>query len=145
MKQLLPLLLLLALPLAGRAQPKTAYPAPVEANFAIKNFAFASGEKLPVLNLHYATVGQPRKDAQGRVVNAVVIMHGTTGSGQQFLSEQFGGHLFGPGQLLDAICLTVDGHGPEIGTQAESPLHPRLGGGNRVSHPAVDPQEVGWR
>ena len=110
------LLLLLGLPLPGRAQPKTVYPAPVEANFALNNFAFASGEKLPVLNLHYATVGQPRKDAQGRVTNAVVIMHGTTGSGQQFLSEQFGGHLFGPGQLLDAakyfiILPDAIGHG----------------------------------
>ena len=116
MKQLLVLLLLLGLPLAGRAQTKTVYPAPVEANFEIKNVAFASGEKLPVLNLHYTTVGQPRKDAQGRVVNAVVIMHGTTGSGQQFLSELFGGHLFGPGQALDAakyfvILPDAIGHG----------------------------------
>src|SRR5260370_1771572 len=36
------------------------------------------------------------------VRHAVRIMHGTTGSGKGFLSEQFGGHLFGPGQLLDA-------------------------------------------
>ena len=116
MKQPLLLLLLLVLPFAGRAQPKTIYPTPVEANFEIKNFAFTSGEKLPVLNLHYTTVGQPRKDARGRVTNAVVIMHGTTGTGQQFLSELFGGHLFGPGQALDAakyylILPDAIGHG----------------------------------
>ena len=109
------LVLLAARPPAGRAQA-TAYPAPVEADYVLKGFAFESGEPLPVLNLHYTTVGQPRKDAQGRVVNAVVIMHGTTGSGQQFLSEQFAGHLFGPGQLLDAaryyiILPDAVGHG----------------------------------
>jgi homoserine O-acetyltransferase/O-succinyltransferase len=32
----------------------------------------------------------------------VLILHGTTGSGAQFLSRQFAGALFGPGQLLDA-------------------------------------------
>jgi homoserine O-acetyltransferase/O-succinyltransferase len=36
------------------------------------------------------------------VRNAVLILHGTTGSGAQFLSRQFAGALFGPGQLLDA-------------------------------------------
>ena len=112
----LTLLLLLAWPILGRAQSKNVYPVPVEANFEIKSFTFESGEKLPVLNLHYATVGQPRKDGRGQIVNAVVIMHGTTGTGQQFLSEQFGGQLFGPGQLLDAaryyiILPDAIGHG----------------------------------
>ncbi|GAC1594311.1 MAG: alpha/beta fold hydrolase [Hymenobacter sp.] len=108
-------LLLAVLPVLSRAQAP-AYPAPVAADYAIKGFAFESGEPLPVLTLHYTTVGQPRKDAKGRVSNAVVIMHGTTGSGQQFLSEQFAGHLFGPGQLLDAakyyiILPDAIGHG----------------------------------
>ncbi|WP_133273435.1 alpha/beta fold hydrolase [Hymenobacter radiodurans] len=110
------LFLLLWLPLLGYAQTAPKYPAPVDADFSLKNYAFESGEKLPELKLHYTTIGKPRKDATGRVTNAVVIMHGTTGSGKQFLSEQFAGNLFGPGQLLDAakyyiILPDAIGHG----------------------------------
>jgi homoserine O-acetyltransferase/O-succinyltransferase len=36
------------------------------------------------------------------VTNAVLILHGTTGSWRQFISPQFADVLFGPGQLLDA-------------------------------------------
>ena len=92
------------------------YPDPQEGDFQIQDFEFASGEVLPELNLHYTTVGQPRRDASGTVENAVLIMHGTTGYGAGFLSERFAGGLFGPGQLLDAeryyIILTdAIGHG----------------------------------
>jgi homoserine O-acetyltransferase len=72
------------------------YPAPVEGDFVAKNFKFGSGETLPELKLHYTTVGTLNGD------NAVLIMHGTGGTGRAFLSEQFAGVLFGPGQLLDA-------------------------------------------
>src|SRR4029077_3744423 len=72
------------------------YPAPVEGDFLAKNFKFGSGEVLPELKLHYTTVGTLRGD------NAVLILHGTGGTGRAFLSEQFAGVLFGPGQLLDA-------------------------------------------
>ncbi|MGH9564978.1 MAG: alpha/beta fold hydrolase, partial [Candidatus Angelobacter sp.] len=51
---------------------------------------------------HYYTLGTPQKDANGKVKNAVLILHGTTGSGRQFLNDHFAGVLFGPGQLLDA-------------------------------------------
>jgi homoserine O-acetyltransferase len=82
---------------------------PVEADFTIPNFQFASGDKLD-LRIHYMTLGTPGKD------NAVLIMHGTTGSGQQFARKQFADVLFGPGQPLDAtkyfIILPDDiGHG----------------------------------
>lgn len=104
----------LLLPTPGKAQAR--YPAPVEGDFVLPKFRFESGETLPALNLHYTTVGQPRKDKAGKVVNAVLVMHGTTGAGQNFLSEQFAGHLFGPGQLLDAaryylILPDAIGHG----------------------------------
>ncbi|SMB93397.1 Homoserine O-acetyltransferase [Hymenobacter roseosalivarius DSM 11622] len=110
------LFLLLWLPLFSYAQTVIKYPPPVEADYSLKSYVFESGEKLPELKLHYTTVGQPRKDARGRVMNAVVIMHGTTGTGQQFLSEQFAGNLFGPGQVLDAakyyiILPDAIGHG----------------------------------
>jgi homoserine O-acetyltransferase len=76
-------------------------PPPTEGDYVVNNFHFRSGEVLPQLRLHYATYGKPVSDASGRVTNAVLILHGTTGSGQQFLRPQFAGVLFGPGQLLD--------------------------------------------
>jgi homoserine acetyltransferase len=86
------------------------YPAPVEGDYTIKDFKFRSGEILPELKLHYLTIGTPAKD------NAVLIMHGTGGTGAQFLSAQFANILFGPGQLLDAtkyfiILPDAIGHG----------------------------------
>ncbi len=75
---------------------------PVEGDFSIRDFRFESGESLPELRLHYRTLGKPLRDAAGKVTNAVLIMHGTGGAGSQFLSRQFAGVLFGPGQLLDA-------------------------------------------
>src|SRR2546430_17154103 len=61
------------------------YPAPTEGDHTIRDFKFTSGETLPELRLHYRTIGKPEKDAQGKTTNAVLIMHGTTGSGAQFV------------------------------------------------------------
>jgi homoserine O-acetyltransferase/O-succinyltransferase len=96
--------ILLAVVLACLRMSATAQqsPVPVEGDFTIRDFRFESGETLPELRLHYRTLGSPRKDAAGVVRNAVLILHGTTGSGAQFLSRQFAGALYGPGQLLDA-------------------------------------------
>ena len=74
----------------------------VEADYVAPNFHFKSGETLPELRLHYTTLGKAERDSAGRVKNAVLILHGTGGSGHQFLSPQFADVLFGPGQLLDA-------------------------------------------
>jgi len=92
------------------------YPPRTEGNYTISNFHFASGETLPVLNLHYRTLGTIHKDKKGHVDNAVLIMHGTGGAGTQFLQDRFAGELFGAGQPLDAtkyfIVLIDDiGHG----------------------------------
>ena len=73
-----------------------------EDDFIINDFAFAGGETIRELRLHYRTLGSPRRDARGKVSNTVLILHGTTGSGAQFLRDSFAGELFGPGQLLDA-------------------------------------------
>jgi homoserine O-acetyltransferase len=78
------------------------YPAPKDGTFVVKDFQFKSGEKLPEVKLHYYTLGTPQKDASGKVRNAVLILHGTGGSGKQFLTPNFAGVVFGPGQLLDA-------------------------------------------
>jgi homoserine O-acetyltransferase len=112
----------ICLTIAGESQAKaqgtrqTNYPAPVEGDFVVKDFHFRSGEMLPELRLHYRTIGTASRDAAGVVRNAVLIMHGTGGAGTQFLSQQFAGVLFGPGQLLDAtryfiILPDAIGHG----------------------------------
>lgn len=71
-----------------------------EGDFLMRNVTLQGGT-LDTLRLHYTTLGTPRRDAQGVVRNAVLILHGTTGNGRGFLSRAFAGELFGPGQLLD--------------------------------------------
>jgi homoserine O-acetyltransferase len=71
-------------------------------DFVIKDFRFASGEVLPTLRLHYRTLGKPIRDAKGQVRNAVLIMHGTGGTGGQFETPTFARELFVPGAPLDA-------------------------------------------
>lgn len=100
--------------LAQPAPPPAA--APREADYIAHNFRFDDGQTLAELRLHYRTLGRPVRDAAGSITNAVLILHGTGGSGTQFLSEQFAGVLFGPGQPLDVrkffIVLPDDiGHG----------------------------------
>jgi homoserine O-acetyltransferase/O-succinyltransferase len=106
------------------------YPTPAQSDFIIRDFKFESNESLPELRLHYRTIGTAARDQSGVVRNAVLIMHGTGGSGQQFLSQQFAGVLFGPGQLLDAtkyfiILPDAIGHGqsskPSDGLRARFP------------------------
>ncbi len=72
-----------------------------EGDVALTGFRFRSGETLPELRLHYATLGTPHRDAEGRIDNAVMVLHGTGGSGRQFLAPQFADELYGPGQPLD--------------------------------------------
>lgn len=72
-----------------------------EGDYVARDFRFRSGETLAELRLHYITLGQPARDAKGEVTNAVLVLHGTGGSGRQFLSPQFAGELYGPGAPLD--------------------------------------------
>src|SRR4051812_35304519 len=76
---------------------------PEHHDYIIKDFHFASGETLPELRIHYVTFGTPQRDEKGNVRNAVLVMHGTTGSSAQFLVTNFAGVLFGKGQVLDAL------------------------------------------
>ena len=79
------------------------YPNLTEGDFVIRNFQFQSGESLPELRLHYTTIGSPHKDGRGVVTNAVLVLHGTGGSGARlFQREAFSSELFAPGQPLDA-------------------------------------------
>src|ERR1700694_5799468 len=75
---------------------------PTEADFIVHDYHFTSGETLESVRMHYATLGAPSRNDQGVVRNAVLILHGTGGSSQQFLTPNFAGVLFGPGQILDA-------------------------------------------
>src|SRR5258708_26392050 len=112
-------------PPAGAAD----YPAPVEADFVARDFRFGSGETLPSLNLHYRTIGTPQRDASGVVRNAVMILHGTGGTGAGFLSQPFGGELFGAGQVLDAtryFIILPDGIGHGKSSQPSDGLHARF-------------------
>src|ERR1700712_1668807 len=90
-------LLLAFAPLVAADEPTV-----TESNFVIHDFHFHSGETLPELRMHYRTLGKPQRDTHGVVRNAVLIMHGTTGSGAGFIRREFSGTLFGPGQPLDA-------------------------------------------
>jgi homoserine O-acetyltransferase len=108
---------------------QTGYPTPVEDDFVIKDFRFGTGETLPELRIHYTTIGQPVKDKNGRVTNAVLIMHGTTGNGHQFLSNQFAGGLFKSGQLLDAskyFIILPDGIGHGKSSKPSDGMHMRF-------------------
>ncbi len=102
---------------------------PAEGEYVAHDFKFKSGETLPELKLHYATYGKPAYDAQGHVTNAVMILHGTTGSGQQFVSPRFAGVLFGPGQLLDAskyFIILPDGIGHGKSSKPSDGLHAKF-------------------
>ena len=101
-----------------------------EGDFMARDFAFRSGETMAELRLHYATLGSPQRDAQGRVTNAVMILHGTGGSGQQFFRAQFADVLFAKGGLLDPAKFYIIlpdgiGHGksskPSDGLRARFP------------------------
>ena len=119
-----------AIVIAGGWALAQSNPAVEEGNFVAHDFHFQSGETLAEMRLHFRTLGAPHRDAQGHVDNAVLILHGTTGAGTQFLAPYFAGVLFGPGQLLDAkkyyIILPDDiGHGgsskPSDGMHAHFP------------------------
>jgi homoserine O-acetyltransferase len=108
------------------------YPAPSEGDCVLRDFHFNSGESLPELRIHYLTLGSPRRDAGGTVRNAVLILHGTTGSSAQFLRPEFADELYGKGQPLDATRFYIIipdniGHGksskPSDGLHARFPKY----------------------
>ena len=126
------ILLFLASVLAAIVASAADYPTSTEGDFTIRDFKFQSGETLPELRIHYRALGKPEKDAQGKTINAVLIMHGTTGSGAQFIRPEFAGELFGKDQPLDATKFFIVlpdgiGHGksskPSDGMHAKFPSY----------------------
>ena len=123
------LVLLLALALPTLAAD---YPAPVEGTLTLTDFRFQSGAVLPELRLHYRTIGTPRRGPDGEITNAVLIVHGTTGSGASLLRPEFAGELFRKGGVLDAtryyiVLPDALGHGrsskPSDGLRARFPRY----------------------
>ena len=122
------LVVLFAIASQSNAQPRS-FPTAADGDFIARNFRFGTGEGLPELKLHYRTLGAPRRDAAGVVRNAVLILHGTGGTGAGFLSQNFGGELFGPGQLLDAskyFIILPDGIGHGQSSKPSDGLHARF-------------------
>jgi homoserine O-acetyltransferase len=110
--------------LSAAQQPPSA--AATEGDFVVHNFQFHSGESLPELRLHYTTLGKAVRDAAGHTTNAVLILHGTGGSGKQFFQPQFADVLFGPGQLLDAaryFIILPDGLGHGKSSKPSDGMH----------------------
>ena len=122
-------LALLLFCLAATVALAAEYPAPTEGDFTIRNFKFTSGETLPELKIHYRTLGKIEKDASGKATNAVLIMHGTTGSGAQFIRPEFAGELFGKDQPLDATKFFIvlpDGIGHGKSSKPSDGLHAKF-------------------
>jgi len=118
--------------LIGSVSLGAGYPAPVEADFIAGDFQFSNGATLAELRIHYRTFGKPARDSKGAVRNAVLIGHGTGGSGAQFIRPEFAGELFGTGQILDATKYFIVlpdgiGHGksskPSDGLKAAFPRY----------------------
>jgi homoserine O-acetyltransferase len=94
------LLAALALTLAASATQAADWPIK-EGDVTLQDVAFKSGERLAQARMHYSTLGTPHRNAKGEIDNAVMLLHGTGGSGKNFLSPLFADELFGPGQPLD--------------------------------------------
>jgi homoserine O-acetyltransferase len=109
----------------GSAAAAAYYPEPRESVFALRDFRFHTGEVLPEVKIAYLTIGNPKNEA-------VLILHGTAGSGRAMLRDSFADELFGPGQPLDAakhFIILPDAIGtgksskPSDGLRAKFPLY----------------------
>jgi homoserine O-acetyltransferase len=122
-------LLLFVLSAAAPGLRAADYPAPISADHVIRQFRFTSGETLEELRIHYRTIGAPKRGTDGRVNNAVLILHGTTGSGANFVRPEFAGELFGKGQPLNAAhyyLILPDGIGHGASSKPSDGLHARF-------------------
>jgi homoserine O-acetyltransferase len=100
-----------------------------QGDYVAKDFRFSTGDSLASVKLHYTTLGAPRRDASGVVRNAVMVLHGTGGTGRAFLSATFGGELFAPGKLLDTARFYVilpDGLGHGESSKPSDGLHAKF-------------------
>ncbi len=111
---------------AARAESTDSGSPSFESDYVIRDFHFTSGETLPELRVHYTALGKPRRDSHGKVNNAILVLHGTGGSGRSLLNERFSGVLFGKGQLLDStkyFIILPDGIGHGKSSKPSDGLH----------------------
>ena len=123
---------LVSRPLVSAAE----YSAPVEGDVTLTS-SFRVRRDTAQGRIHYRTLGTPKRDEQGVVRNAVLILHGTGGEGGSLVrkggaGDLFAAELFGAGQPLDAtryfIILPDNiGHGrsakPSNGRHAKFPRY----------------------
>ena len=126
----LALVILAAAPvLAARKPARAPAPpaaAPREGDGVFTDFQFRSGETLPELRIHYLALGRLERDASGHARNAVLVLHGTGGTGRQFLAAQFANELYGAGAPLDTARWYVvlpDGIGHGRSSKPSDGLH----------------------
>ncbi|MGF6875625.1 hypothetical protein [Paraburkholderia sp. MM5477-R1] len=109
----------------GPARAATANAASAHAaDFGEHDFHFSDGTLLPAIRIHYVTFGTPQRNARGEVTNAVLLLHGTTGSSQEFLSPVMWQELFARGEPLDAsryFIVMPDGLGHGGSTKPSDP------------------------
>ncbi|HTJ94720.1 MAG TPA: alpha/beta fold hydrolase [Pararobbsia sp.] len=112
------------------AHAATGDPAPAQAaDFSEHDFHFSEGTTLPEIRIHYVTLGTPRRDAKGEIDNAVLLMHGTTGTGKAFLAPAMQRELFGPGEPLDTsryYIVIPDGLGRGGSSKPSDGMHARF-------------------
>ena len=116
-----------AVPAQG-SRPASASPG-VSGEYTMRDFRFSAGETLAELRIHYRTLGTPRRDASNVVRNAVLVLHGTTGTGDQFLTPIFANEMFGAGQPLDTTRYYIvlpDGIGHGQSSRPSEGLHARF-------------------
>ena len=105
------------------------YPTPESSDYVLHDFHFQSGEVLPELRMHYRTLGAAQRSEKGLVTNAVLILHGTTGNGSNFLRPEYAGELFGKGQILDTAryyIILPDSVGHGQSSKPNDGLHARF-------------------
>jgi homoserine O-acetyltransferase len=86
----------------GAAMAETVWPNQKDGDFILRDFKFASGETLAELKIHYTTLGTPKRNAAGEIVNGVLLLHGTSGTSQNWLQPSLADELYGERQPLDA-------------------------------------------
>ena len=94
-------------PLTSVAHAAEPQPVAADGDYVARDFRFDDGTSLPELRLHYETLGTPKRDVSGAVTNAVLLLHGTTGTGRQFLAPADTKELFAPGKPLDTTRFYV--------------------------------------
>lgn len=107
----------------------TNYAPAMEGDFVSHDFHFRSGQVLSELRIHYRAFGTPLRDRDGKVRNAVLILHGTTGSSAQFLRPEFANELYGKGQPLDVTryyLIIPDNIGHGQSSKPSDGLHARF-------------------